>query len=180
MPCTFVLMALCIYEHSLFLMHLYPCGRTLNIYATVINRSSNLSWMISEWFCWSWNMHRLVSIYLHTHLFYCFCLKELLNVNLKMKRDIELQKPIAHTNIWLGKKESDLKQKVGCPKSQRLAHHLKCQKFQASISQWDVLIQKDQMIWYIWSQLKSFASYVIKFCGRSYMHISIIEMGHFT
>ena len=24
-----------------------------------------------------------------------------------MKRDIELQKPVAYTNIWLGKRESD-------------------------------------------------------------------------
>ena len=99
LPCTFVLMALCIYKHSLFPMHLYPCGRTLDIYVTIVNRSSNLSWIISEWFCWSWNMHKLVSIYLPTHLFYCFCLKELSNVNLKMKRDIELQKPVAHTSI---------------------------------------------------------------------------------
>ena len=82
LPCTFVLMALCIYEHSLFPMHLYPCGRTLDIYVTIVNRSSNLSWMISEWFCWSWNMHRLVPIYLPTHLFYCFCLKSSTNVNL--------------------------------------------------------------------------------------------------
>ena len=37
------------------------------------------------------------------------CLKELSNVNLKMKRDIELQKSVAHTSIWLGKRESDLK-----------------------------------------------------------------------
>ena len=33
---------------------------------------------------------------------------------------------------------------------------LEYQKFQASISQWDVLIQKDQMIWCIWNQMKSF------------------------
>ena len=51
LPCTFVLMALCIYEYSLFPMHSYPCGRTLDIYVTVVNRSSNLSWMTSEWFC---------------------------------------------------------------------------------------------------------------------------------
>ena len=43
LPCTFVLRALCIYEHSLFPMHLYHCGRTLDIYVTVVNRSSNLS-----------------------------------------------------------------------------------------------------------------------------------------
>ena len=29
-----------------------------------------------------------------------------------MKRDIELQKPVAHTNIRLGKRESDQKLKV--------------------------------------------------------------------
>ena len=51
LPCTFVLMALCIYEHSLYPMHLYHCGRTLDIYVTVVNRSLNLSSMISEWFC---------------------------------------------------------------------------------------------------------------------------------
>ena len=77
LSCIFVQMALCIYEHSLFPMHSYHCGRNLEIYVTVINKSSTLSWMISEWFCWSWDMHRLVSIYLLTHLFYCLCLKEL-------------------------------------------------------------------------------------------------------
>ena len=76
---TFVLMVLCIYERSLFAMHLYHCGRILNIYVTVVNRSSNLSWMISEWFCWSWDMHKLVPIYLLTLLFYfiLFLLNEL-------------------------------------------------------------------------------------------------------
>ena len=29
-----------------------------------------------------------------------------------MKRDIELQKPVAYTSIWLGKMESDQKLKV--------------------------------------------------------------------
>ena len=43
LPCTFVLMALCIYEHSLFFMHSYHCGKNLDIYVTVVNRSSNLS-----------------------------------------------------------------------------------------------------------------------------------------
>ena len=107
--CTFVLMALCINERSLFPMHLYYCGRTLDIYVIVVNRSSNLSWMISEWFCWSWDMHRLIPIYLPTHLFYCFCLKSSPNVNLQMKRDIKLQKLVTHTSIWLGKRESGQK-----------------------------------------------------------------------
>ena len=33
-----------------------------------------------------------------------------------MKRDIELQKPVAYTSIWLGKRESDLKIKSMMPK----------------------------------------------------------------
>ena len=53
-------------------MHSYHCGRNLEIYVTVVNRSSTLSWMISEWFCWSWDMHRLVPIYLHTLYFIVF------------------------------------------------------------------------------------------------------------
>ena len=72
LPCTFVLMALCIYERSLFFMHSYHCGKNLDSYVTVVNRFSNLSWMISEWLWWSWDMHRLVSIYLPT-LYFCFC-----------------------------------------------------------------------------------------------------------
>ena len=103
------LCTLCIYERCLFPMHLYYSGRTFDIYVTVLNRSSNLSWMVSEWFCWSWDMYKLVPIYLPTYLFYCFCLKSSPNVNLQMKRDIELQKPVPHTSIWLEKRESDLK-----------------------------------------------------------------------
>ena len=46
-----------------------------------------------------------------------------------MKRDIELQNPIAHTSIWLGKRESDQKLKiVWCPKSQRLTHQYEISK----------------------------------------------------
>ena len=93
LPCTFVQMALCIYERSLSSMHSYHCGKNLDIYVIVVNRSSNLSWMISQWLCWSWDMHRRVPIYLPTLLFYCFCLKGSTNVNLQMKRDKELQKP---------------------------------------------------------------------------------------
>ena len=70
LPCTFIQMALCIYEHSLFFVHLYHCGKNLDIYVIIINRSSNLSWMISQLFCWSWDMNRLVPIYLPTLL--CF------------------------------------------------------------------------------------------------------------
>ena len=38
----------------------------------------------------------------------------------------------------------------------------KYQKFQALISQWDVLIQKDQMLCQTWSQMKSFKDIVLK------------------
>ena len=41
-----------------------------------------------------------------------------------MKRDIELQKPVAHTSIRLGKRESDQKKNkvYDCSKGQRLSH----------------------------------------------------------
>ena len=80
LPCTFVQMVLCIYEHSLFPMHSYHYGRNFEIYVSIINRYSILSWMTSEWFCWSWDMHRLVPIYLPTLLFIFFLLllKELI------------------------------------------------------------------------------------------------------
>ena len=73
-------------------------------------------------------MHRLVPIYLPTHLFYCFCLRSSPNVNLQMKRDIELQKSVVHTNIWLGKRESDVRWNVWCPKSQKLTHQIEISK----------------------------------------------------
>ena len=139
----------------------------------VVNRSSNLSWMISEWFFWSWNMHRLVLIYLSTHLF-IYCLKELSNVNLKKKRDVELQKPIAHTSIWLGKRE---RWKLYDAR-QRLTHQIEISK----ISGIDLIMRCIDSnilndIMYMEPNEK-LLSYVIKFCGRSYMHISIIEMCH--
>ena len=46
-----------------------------------------------------------------------------------MKRDIELQKLVAHTSIWLGKRESDQKLKiVWCPKSQMITHQSEISK----------------------------------------------------
>ena len=35
-PCTFVQMALCIYELSLFFLHLYLCGKNLEIYVWLL------------------------------------------------------------------------------------------------------------------------------------------------
>ena len=166
-------MALCIYEHSLFPMHLYPYGRTLDIYVTIVNRSSNLSWMISQWYCWSWDMHRLVPIYLPTHLFYCFCLKSSPNINLQMKKDIELQKLVAHTSIWLG----DVKWSVWCPKSQRLTYQIEISKILCIDLTMRCIDSKRSNVMYMEPNEK-LQSYVIKLCRRSYMHISIIKMGH--
>ena len=141
LPCTFVLMALCIYEHSLFPMHSYRCVRNFDIYVIVVNRSSNLSWMISQWYCWSWDMHRLMPIYLLTHLFYSFCLKNSPNVNLQMKRDIELQKPITHTSIWLGKRESEVYENYMMPKEPK-----------ANSSNWNIKyfrhLSHNEMYWF--------------------------------
>ena len=68
-------------------------------------------------------MHRLVPIYLPTLYFFVFAKKSSPNVNFQMKRDIELQKPITHTSIRLGKRESNQKNKVyDCSKGQRLSH----------------------------------------------------------
>ena len=49
-------------------------------------------------------------------------------------------------------------------KAKGLLIKLKYLKFQASISKWDVLIQKDKMLWYEWSQMKSF-----KLCNQVYV-----------
>ena len=128
LPCTFVLMALCICEHSLFFMHSYHRGKNLDIYVIVVNRSSNLSWMISEWLCWYWDMHILVPINLPTLYVFVFAKKSSSNVNLQMKRDIKLQKSVAHTSIWLGKRESYLYENVWYLKSKRLVHQIKMSK----------------------------------------------------
>ena len=36
LPCTFVLMALCIYKFTLFFMHLYLCGKKFNIFVWLL------------------------------------------------------------------------------------------------------------------------------------------------
>ena len=41
--------------------------------------------------------------------FFVFAKKSSPNVNFQMERDIKLQKPVAHTSIRLGKRESDQK-----------------------------------------------------------------------
>ena len=65
-----------------------------------------------------------------------------------MKRDIELQKPVAHTSIWLGKRESD--QNLKWMFIQKAKGYLIKVKYLLSLSQWEVIVlkdQKDQMLW---------------------------------
>ena len=92
-----------------------------------------------------------------------------------MKRDIELQKPIAHTSIRLGKRESD--QKLKCMIVQKAKGYPIKGKYQKAFSQWDVIVSKRSKRPNDGVKCKA-PSYVIKSCGRSYMHTSIIEMDH--
>ena len=57
-----------------------------------------------------------------------------------MKRDIELQKPIAHTSIRLGKRESD--QKIKCMILQKAKGYPIKEKYQKSFLQWVVIVSK--------------------------------------
>ena len=66
-----------------------------------------------------------------------------------MKRNIELQKPVAHSSIRLGKRASDfILKKMFIQKAKGLSIKVKCQ---ISLSQWEVIAskdQKDQMLWW--------------------------------
>ena len=57
-----------------------------------------------------------------------------------MKRDIELWKPVAHTSIRLGKRESD--QKLKCMIVQKAKGYPIKRKYQKAFSQWDVNVSK--------------------------------------
>ena len=96
-----------------------------------------------------------------------------------MKRNIELQKPVAHTSIWLGKRESD--QKLKWMIIEKAKGYLIKVKYQISLSQWEVIVSKGSKRSNIMieSGVKCKApNYVIKSCGRSYLHTFVIEMGH--
>ena len=98
-----------------------------------------------------------------------------------MKRDIELQKPVAHTSIRLGKRESD--QKLKWMFIQKAKGYIIKVKYQISnitlTMRGDCLKMIKKINVMIESGVKcKVSNYVIKSCGRSYMHNSIIEMGH--
>ena len=81
-------------------------------------------------------------LYIFPLFIFVFAKKSSLNVNLQIKRDIELQKPVAHTSIRLGKRESDQKFKVNdYSKSQRLYHQ--GEKYKISLSQGKVIVSKE-------------------------------------
>ena len=92
-----------------------------------------------------------------------------------MKRDIELQKPVAHTSIRLGKRESD--QKLKCMIVQKAKGYPIKRKYQKAFSQWDVIVSKRSKRSNDGVKCKA-PNYVITSCGRSYMHISIIKIDH--
>ena len=96
-----------------------------------------------------------------------------------MKRDIELQKPVVYTSIRLGKRESD--QKLKWMIIQKAKGYLIRVKYQISLSQWEVIVLKgskrSNVLIESGVKCKSL-NYVIKSCGSSYMHSSVIEMGH--
>ena len=70
-----------------------------------------------------------------------------------MKKDIKLQKPVAHTSIRLGKRESD--QKIKCMILQKAKGYPIKEKYKKSFSQWDVIVSKRSniMIEKKWSQM---------------------------
>ena len=75
-----------------------------------------------------------------------------------MKRDNELQKPVAHTTIWQGKREIDFCiEMYHAQKAKGWLSMLKYQKFQAPISKRDVLSKKKNKCYDLYrSQMKSF------------------------
>ena len=106
---------------------------------SVVNRSSNLSWMISECYV---DLETCIDLCLYIFLLFIFVFakKSSPNVNLQMKRDIELQKPVAHTSIRLGKRESD--QKFMWMIIQKAKGYLIKVKYQISLSKWEVIVLK--------------------------------------
>ena len=95
-----------------------------------------------------------------------------------MKRDNKLQKLVAHTNIWLGKRESDLKIKSMMPKKPKACSSIEMSKILGINLRMRCYDSKRSNVMKNMEPNEKLQSYVIKLRGRSYMHISIIEMGH--
>ena len=70
-----------------------------------------------------------------------------------MKKDIKLQKPVAHSSIRLGKRVSDfILKKMFIQKAKDLFIKVKCQ---ISLSQWEVIASKDQKNQMLWLKVES-------------------------
>ena len=70
-----------------------------------------------------------------------------------MKRDVELQKSVAHSSIWLGKRVSDLiLKRMFIQKAKSLFIKV---KYQISLSQWEVIDSKDQKDQLLWLKVES-------------------------
>ena len=87
-------------------------------------------------------------LYIFPLFIFVFAKKSSPNVNLQMKREFELQKPVAHSSIRLGKRVSDLiLKRMFIQKAKGLFIKV---KYQISLSQWEVIASKDkndQMLW---------------------------------
>ena len=64
------------------------------------------------------------------------------------------------------------------PKSQRLDHQIEISKILGINLKMRCIVQKWSNIMICKEPKEMLQSYVIKFCEKSYMHISIIEIGH--
>ena len=95
-----------------------------------------------------------------------------------MKRDIELQKPVAYTSIWLGKRENDLKIKCMMPEKPKACSSIEMSKISGINLKMRCYDSKRSNVMMNMEPNEKLQNYVIKLYGRSYMHISIIEIGH--
>ena len=95
-----------------------------------------------------------------------------------MKRDFEMQKPVAHTSIWLGKRESNLKIKSMMPRKPKACSSIEMSKISGINLIMRCYDSKRSNVMKNMEPNEKLLCYVIKFCGSSYMHISINEMGH--
>ena len=73
-----------------------------------------------------------------------------------------MQKPVAHTSIWLRKRESDiLNWNVWCSKSQRLNHNVEISKISSTDLKKRCSIQKVQLSWIMQKPNEKFLKFVI-------------------
>ena len=92
--------------------HISMWEKSWKLCVIVVNRSSNLLWMIGQWSWWSWYLHRLVPIYLPTFIFYVFAIK-LTKYKSQMKKRL-LSCKSHRTYYYLAKKKGKWHFKLKC------------------------------------------------------------------